>query len=343
MSIAVMTRAELDPTSELHDHVVERIADLLSRWHKYGDEMTDALTSEKFLAGELRMDGGTNRVYDTTNSTWSETLTFTIRGSEKFILPPDPYIGWTWYKYAGSDELHPIEITGDAAELGNVISNSYTVTDLSVGEKVTGFIGAFAGFSALSNVVIPDTVTTIGAGTFSDCRSLTSVTIPDSTISIGRRAFNRCSSLQTIVVGSGVEAIDSQGFVGVNNNIQSVQFRGKTLEQLSIMSGYSWGLPNTNVISAEFVPALSDNYAVYSDGRTRYWHVDRSNFRRSDIDRDGLVSLRIQDNIESIDGMALQGAISLSSVQLPSTLLYIHPEAFEDCHALLSVEIPEGT
>lgn len=91
MSIAVMTRAELDPTSELHDHVVERIADLLSRWHKYGDEMTDALTSEKFLAGELRMDGGTNRVYDTTNSTWSETLTFSIRGSEKFTAPPVPY------------------------------------------------------------------------------------------------------------------------------------------------------------------------------------------------------------------------------------------------------------
>ena len=85
MSITIMTRSELDPTSEYHDTVVESIADLLSRWHKYGDEMTDALTTEKFLAGELRMDGGTNRVYDTTNSTWSETLTFTIRGSEKFL------------------------------------------------------------------------------------------------------------------------------------------------------------------------------------------------------------------------------------------------------------------
>ena len=87
MSITVMTRSELDPTSEYHDHVVESIADLLSRWHKYGEEMSTALTTEKFLAGELRMDGGTNRTYDTTNSTWSETITFSIRGSEKFTAP----------------------------------------------------------------------------------------------------------------------------------------------------------------------------------------------------------------------------------------------------------------
>ena len=64
MSITVMTRTELDPTSEGHDTVIEAIADLLSRWHKDGNAMSEALTSEKFLAGELRMDGGTARTYD---------------------------------------------------------------------------------------------------------------------------------------------------------------------------------------------------------------------------------------------------------------------------------------
>lgn len=84
MSITIMTRTELDPTSESHDKVVESIVDLLSRWHKFGAEMSEALTTEKFLAGELRMDGGTNRTYDSQTRTWSETLTFSIRGSEKF-------------------------------------------------------------------------------------------------------------------------------------------------------------------------------------------------------------------------------------------------------------------
>ena len=84
VSITIMSRTELDPTSEKHDKVVETIADLLSRWHKYGEAMSEVFTSDKFLAGELRMDGGSNRTYDTTTSTWSETINFSIRGAEKF-------------------------------------------------------------------------------------------------------------------------------------------------------------------------------------------------------------------------------------------------------------------
>lgn len=85
MSISIMTRAELDPTSEKHDEIVEAVADLLSRWHKYGNEMQEALSNEKFLAGELRMDGGSARIYDSTTATWSETISFSIRGAEKFL------------------------------------------------------------------------------------------------------------------------------------------------------------------------------------------------------------------------------------------------------------------
>ena len=64
--------------------MVEVVADLLSRWHKFGEEMSEVMTSEKFFAGELRMDGGGYRTYDSTTGTWTETLTFSIRGAEKF-------------------------------------------------------------------------------------------------------------------------------------------------------------------------------------------------------------------------------------------------------------------
>ena len=83
-ALTVMTRTELDPTSQKHDDVVEFVADLLSRWHKFGEEMSEAMTSDKFFAGELRMDGGSYRTYDSTTGTWTETLTFSIRGAEKF-------------------------------------------------------------------------------------------------------------------------------------------------------------------------------------------------------------------------------------------------------------------
>ena len=126
-----MTRSELDPTSEYHDSVVERIVTLLSRWHKYGQEMSDALTTEQFLAGELRMDGGTNRTYDTMNSTWSETLTFTIRGSEKFI--PLPRMT-TITKYTDGRNVE-LDIQG---ELGrDSIPDREYISELDIGNSVS--------------------------------------------------------------------------------------------------------------------------------------------------------------------------------------------------------------
>ena len=84
VTITVMTRTELDPSSKVHDQVVEEIADHLSRWHRFGEEMTSALTSDRFFAGELRMDGGSGRTYSSATQTWNETISFTVRGSEKF-------------------------------------------------------------------------------------------------------------------------------------------------------------------------------------------------------------------------------------------------------------------
>ena len=86
-SIAIITRVETDVESETHDDVVEAVANKLSYWHKYGDLMEAALSNDKVLAGELRMDGGSARAFDQNTNTWRDTLQFSIRGAERF---PDP-------------------------------------------------------------------------------------------------------------------------------------------------------------------------------------------------------------------------------------------------------------
>ena len=51
----------------------------------------------------------------------------------------------------------------------------------------------FSGCSSLSNIVIPDSVTSIGAWAFSGCSSLSSLVIPDGVTSIGDGAFKDCN------------------------------------------------------------------------------------------------------------------------------------------------------
>ena len=83
-------------------------------------------------------------------------------------------------------------------------------------------IGAFA-FShckGLTSVVVPESVTSIGNAAFYDCTNLTTVVLPDSITELGKMAFGMCSSLLSIDIPSGVTVIQDGTFV----NCESLQF-----------------------------------------------------------------------------------------------------------------------
>lgn len=71
---------------------------------------------------------------------------------------------------------------------------------------------AFAYCKSLSNVVIPDSVTSIGGGAFNECDSLRSVVIPDGVTSIGIGAFIGCKSLKSLEIPDSVTSIGFGAF-----------------------------------------------------------------------------------------------------------------------------------
>ena len=81
-------------------------------------------------------------------------------------------------------------------------NNTRDVTgNITIPEGVTEIsMGAFWGAS-LTNITIPNTVTTIRENAFTECSSLTSITLPDSVTSIGNSAFSNCTSLTSVIFG----------------------------------------------------------------------------------------------------------------------------------------------
>ena len=57
-------------------------------------------------------------------------------------------------------------------------------------------------------VVIPNSVTSIGEWAFSGCKGLTSIEIPNSVTSIGINAFYYCDGLTSVTIGNSVTSID---------------------------------------------------------------------------------------------------------------------------------------
>ena len=71
---------------------------------------------------------------------------------------------------------------------------------------------AFGGCKSLTNINIPNSVTTIGDSAFAFCDSLTSINIPNSVTTIGDSAFWDCSFLVNINIPNSVTTIGRGAF-----------------------------------------------------------------------------------------------------------------------------------
>lgn len=96
---------------------------------------------------------------------------------------------------------------------GQLYISGQLITDIVIPEGITS-IGAwaFAGVKNLISVVIPEGVTSIGDYAFSGCSGLTSVTIPESVTSIRNGTFYGCSGLTSVVIPDSVTSIGNGAF-----------------------------------------------------------------------------------------------------------------------------------
>jgi hypothetical protein len=114
--------------------------------------------------------------------------------------------------------------------------NCAQLTNLSLGSdlRTIGY-SAFNGCVALTDVVIPDRVTTFAynssysahpSETFKGCTALKSVTLGKKIQAMGTEAFSGCIALERITIKDGCAAIGEKCFNGCNaiKTIQNQHF-----------------------------------------------------------------------------------------------------------------------
>ena len=168
-----------------------------------------------------------------------------------------------------------------------------SLTNITIPDSVTS-IGNFAFYNCrgLTSITIPDSVTSIGKSAFSLCSSLTSITIPDSVTSIGESAFDSCRSLISITIPDSVTSIEKYAFYGCSSL--------------------------TSITIPDSVTSIG-KYAFYNCS--------------------GLTSITIPDSVTSIGNYTFNGCSSLTSITIPDGVNSIGYDVFKNCTNLKTISL----
>ena len=141
----------------------------------------------------------------------------------------------SWCKITGLDNL-----MGYVLSNKKLYINGEEITELIIPDSVTS-IGesAFEGCSGLTSITIPDSVTSIGEDAFYGCTGLTSVTIGNSVTSIRNAAFRGCTGLTSITIPDSVTSIGDYAFYGCTG-LTSITYKGTIVDWKNITKGYDW-------------------------------------------------------------------------------------------------------
>jgi len=187
------------------------------------------------------------------------------------------------------------------------------------------------------SLALPEGMTAIGSCAFYDFDALTEVVIPDSVTHIGMNAFNGCGSLANLELGSGVEVIDTNAFklcvalteLAIPDSVTEIW--PSAFESCTALECVTLGSSVRTIGNYAFLNCESLNGVVIPDSVTS---IGGSAFEYCY----NLETVTLGSGVETIGDGAF-GKTALTEVVIPDGVNYIGYWAFWDCKQLETVTL----
>lgn len=251
------------------------------------------------------------------------------------------------FEYEVNEDGNSVEITGYAGSGGDVV-----IPAEIDGREVTSIRwAAFYGYSGITGVTIPHSVTSIAGYTFANCSGLERImvdeenprydsrndcnaliesesntlvfgckntVIPDSVASIGASAFFGRSGLAEVTIPDGVTSIGDSAFCGCSD------LTGLTIPDSVTSIGASAFSSCRGLKGVVSIPN-----SVTSIGKNTFSYCS------------GLTGIIIPDGVTSIGDSAFSYCRGLKGVTIPSSVMSIGEHVFSSCSSLENILVEE--
>lgn len=206
----------------------------------------------------------------------------------------------------------------------------------------------FSHCTSLTEVTLPDGVSSINNIVFENCTSLASVTIPASVTSIGVNVFAGCSALTEVIFKGDAPSIDNYAFNGVTTTVYypvgngtwstgvqknykgNLTWRPMGEDGKVYLGGGSCGDNLTWALTEDGTLTISGEGEMYWNG---FWIPWKEHM-------DSITTVVVESGVTTIRHSAFYECNNLISVTLPDTITEIGTEAFASCPALTTVNGP---
>ena len=174
----------------------------------------------------------------------------------------------------------------------------------------------FVKNSKITQVTLPETLTTIGTYAFSGCTGLTAIVIPDGVTKVPEGAFNGCSTLASAKLPANANSIDNYAFQNCTS-LTAISLP----ETVASIGMYAFN--GCSKLAIAKLPANASSIGNYA-------------FQNCSA----LESIVIPEGVKTIPQQCFAGCSSLNDVTIPSTVtsIYTHSaavyNAFNGCSAI---------
>ena len=232
----------------------------------------------------------------------------------------------------------------------------FTGTELRIpyyynGRTVTGIEEkAFSGNTQITALLIPDSVSAIGASAFEDCTALTAVTLGAGLSSLKDNIFKNCSVLEEVIISENCTTLGNH--IQATSNPGQYLFRNcKALKSIDIPASVTgignyafWNCTSLETITGaeglRYVGREIAGYTPFADNDDNY-ESGVLYVGASAIDaKDDITSATLRSGTISVARSAFWNNEVLASVTLPESVAVLGYYAFYNCPALTKISLP---